>query len=44
LGVWACLVAMLPSGLASPDAVYRAFTISNVVLFSVVVVQVLRFR
>ena len=43
-GVWTCLVLMLPSGMHSPDPVYRAFTISNVVLFSVVVVQVLRFR
>lgn len=43
-GVWGCLVLMLPSGLASPDPVYRVFTVLNVLLFSGVVVQVLRFR
>ena len=44
LGVWACMAAMLPSGLASSDIVFQAFTVSNVVLFSGVVVQVLRYR
>lgn len=44
LGVWACLLLMLPSGLRSADRVYRAFTVANLVLFSAVVVQVLRFR
>jgi hypothetical protein len=44
LGIWSCLALMLPSGLVSPDPVYRAFTIANIILFSVVVFQVLRFR
>ncbi len=44
LGVWGCLWMMLPSGLASIDPVFRAFTIVNVVLFTGVVVQVLRYR
>lgn len=44
LGVWVCLVGMLPSGLASPDAVFKIFTVVNVGLFSAVVFQVLRFR
>ncbi len=43
-GVWVCLVLMLPSGLASADMVYKAFTVANVVLFSAVLAQVLRFR
>lgn len=43
-GVWGCLVLMLPSGLASADPVYRVFTILNVILFTAVVIQVLRFR
>lgn len=43
-GVWGCLLAMLPSGLASTDPVFRVFAISNVVLFSVVVALVLRYR
>ncbi len=44
LGVWACLVLMLPSGLLSPDPVFRAFAIANVIFFSAVVIQILRFR
>lgn len=44
IGVWICLVGMLPSGLASQDPVFRIFTIVNLALFSGVVVQVLRFR
>ena len=43
-GVWGCLLAMLPSGLVSVDPVFRVFTISNVVLFSVVVALVIRYR
>ena len=44
VGVWVCLMAMLPSGLASPDRVFRLFTIVNFVLFSGVVVYVVRYR
>lgn len=44
LGVWVCLLGMLPSGLVSPDAVFKIFTVVNLGLFSLVVVQVLRFR
>ena len=44
LGVWGCLLLMLPSGLASPDPVFRVFTLANLVLFSAVVIQVLRYR
>lgn len=44
LGIWFCLVGMLPSGLASSDPVYKVFTMVNLALFSLVVVQVLRFR
>lgn len=43
-GVWGCLVLMLPSGLASPDPVYRVFTFLNVAFFSIVLFQVIRFR
>ena len=44
VGVWVCLVAMVPSGLASPDRVFRLFTIVNIVLFSGVMVYVVRYR
>jgi hypothetical protein len=44
LGVWGCMWVMLPAGLASSDPVFRAFNIANLVLFSMVVAQILRFR
>ena len=44
VGVWVCLVAMVPAGLASPDRVFRLFTVVNVVLFSGVMVYVVRYR
>ena len=44
LGVWGCLMLMLPAGLGSPDAVFRTFTVANLVLFSLVVLQVARYR
>ncbi len=44
LGIWVCLIGMLPSGLASPDGVFKVFTVVNLVFFSAVVFQVLRFR
>ena len=44
LGVFTCLIGMLPSGLQSPDAVFKAFTVVNLAIFSLVVVQVLRYR
>ena len=44
LGIWACILLMLPSALVSPDAIFRAFAVVNSVLFTAVVVQVLRHR
>lgn len=44
LGVWVCLLLMLPSGVRSSDMVFRAFTVVNIVLFTGVVVQTLRYR
>jgi len=44
LGVWVCLLLMLPSGLRSSDMVFRAFTMANIVLFTGVVIQTLRYR
>ena len=44
LGVWACLLLMLPAGLRTHDAVFKTFTVANVACFSAVVVQVLRYH
>lgn len=43
-GVWGCIVLMAPSALTSPDPILRGFGWSNLILFSVVVVVVLRYR
>ena len=44
LGVWVCIVLMLPSALVSPDAVFKTFSLTNTLLFTGVVIQVLRYR
>ena len=44
LGIFSCIILMLPAALASPDAIFKAFSIINVAMFSVVVIQVLRYR
>lgn len=44
VGVFVCLLLMLPSGLTSADRVFRVFSIVNIVLFGAVVVQVIRYR
>ena len=44
LGVWVCIVLMLPSGVKSTDIVWRTFNIINAVLFTAVVVVILRYR
>ena len=41
-GVWLTLLAMLPSALVSNDLVFRVFNIANLLIFTVVVVQVVR--
>jgi uncharacterized protein with PQ loop repeat len=41
LGVWVCLVFMMPSGLVSQDIVWKVFNIVNFILFSAVVVTTL---
>ncbi|MBN1587542.1 MAG: hypothetical protein JW937_08990 [Candidatus Omnitrophica bacterium] len=43
-GVYVCLWGMLPAGLMSEDFVFRAFAIVNIVFFTGVMVQVMRFR
>ena len=43
-GVWGCIVAMYPSTRITGDVVLRSFGISNLVLFSLVVLVVLFYR
>ncbi|OGW75488.1 MAG: hypothetical protein A2Z72_04500 [Omnitrophica bacterium RBG_13_46_9] len=44
LGVWTCFLLMAPEGFRSPDRVWRAFNIMNLILFTAVVIVVLTYR
>ena len=44
LGVWVCFLLMAPEAFRSPDPVWRAFNIVNLILFSAVVAVVLLYR
>ena len=44
IGVWSCVIAMLPSSLQSPDPVLVVFGIINSLFFSVVFFTVLYFH
>jgi hypothetical protein len=44
LGVWICFLLMLPEALRSSDAVWRAFSIMNIILFTCVLIVVLAYR
>ena len=44
LGVLACILLMLPASLRSPDVILRVFGVANAALFSLVVIQILRYR
>ena len=44
LGVWTCFVLMAPEGFTSPDPVWRAFNIMNIILFTAVLITVLAYR
>ncbi|OGX26234.1 MAG: hypothetical protein A3D10_04480 [Omnitrophica WOR_2 bacterium RIFCSPHIGHO2_02_FULL_48_11] len=44
LGVWVCLLLMAPSGFTSADIVWRTFNAVNLVLFTVVVIIVLKYH
>lgn len=44
IGVFSCVLIMLPSALVSTDSVFKLFSIINTLLFSGVVYHVLRYR
>jgi hypothetical protein len=44
IGVWVCVMAMLPSSTQSSDPVLKVFGIVNAVAFTCVFVVVLKFR
>jgi carbon starvation protein CstA len=44
LGVWVCFLLMAPEAFRSPDIVWRAFSIANLALFTIVTAVVLLYR
>ena len=44
VGVFICLLLMLPSAITSPDRVFKIFSAVNIVFFAGVVIQVVRYR
>jgi uncharacterized protein with PQ loop repeat len=44
VGVWVCLILMFPAALISKDIVFKTYSIVNIVLFSLVVIQTFRYR
>ena len=44
LGVWICSILMAPAGMVSKDIIWRTFTITNVVLFTGVVIAAFKYR
>ena len=44
MGVWVCALLMAPAGFTSQDIVFRSFNIVNLILFTGVVIAVLKYR
>ena len=44
MGVWICSLLMAPSGFMSKDIIWKSFNIINVILFTGVVIVVLKYR
>ncbi len=44
LGVWVCILLMLPSGLQSVDPVWRTFCIINTIFFTAVAIVSVYYR
>ena len=44
IGVWVCLILMFPAAITSEDIVFKTFSIVNMSLFSLVVIQTFRYR
>jgi uncharacterized protein with PQ loop repeat len=43
-GIWGCMLLMLPWAFSTSDIVLRVFGITNFILFTAVVVTVLKYR
>ncbi len=43
-GVWICIILMTPAAMVSPDFAFCAYTLVNLIFFTIVVVVTLRYR
>ncbi|MBU1043770.1 MAG: hypothetical protein KJ915_05160 [Candidatus Omnitrophica bacterium] len=43
-GVWICFLLMFPAAMSSPDMVWKTFNITNMILFSAVVITAVILR
>jgi len=44
LGVWTCIVLMFPSGIKSPDIVWKTFNVVNITFFTAVMMVAVKYR
>ena len=44
LGVWICIVLMSPSAFTSKDIVWRTFSYSNILLFTIVMIVTVKYH
>lgn len=44
IGVWVCVLAMLPSSIVSSDRVLKIFGITNAIAFTLVFIMVLKYH
>ena len=44
VGVWFCLMAMLPAGIQTSDIVFKVFTVVNFIFFTGVTITALIYR
>ena len=44
MGVWACSLLMLPSGLLSKDIVLKTFSVVNILFFTGVMIAAVKYR
>src|SRR4051794_38890540 len=44
VGVWVCIVLMMPQGLRSSDIAFKSYSVVNICFFSVVAFLVLKYR
>lgn len=44
IGVWFCIVLMLPAALISKDLIFKVFSSVNFIFFSMVLIYIIKYR